>query len=196
MTSQKSYSYDGKFNLIIGCMFSGKTSMLINRYNRYSIGGKKCLMIKYEMDKRYSDKETATHDGIKVQATSCKLLVEIKQIVDSGAYDVICIDEVQFFQDAPIYIDIWANNGLIVEACGLNGTFERKSFPIMSQLIPLANSITHLTAICKQTGKKGCYTKRLTDNKEQIVIGGANMYQAVDRKTFFEDIKKIDIKYN
>jgi thymidine kinase len=35
----------GKLNLIIGPMFSGKSTLLLTRYRRYKIAGKNCLLI-------------------------------------------------------------------------------------------------------------------------------------------------------
>ena len=54
------------------------------------------------------------------------------------------------------------------------------------KLVPLANSVTKLTALCKQCGDgtPGLFTKRIVNKCEQILIGGEDMYQAVCRKHF------------
>ena len=172
-------------------MFSGKTSELISRYNRYTIGKKKCLMIKYKNDTRYDKNMIVTHDGIKISAVVCKNLYEVDHKINN--YDVICIDEVQFYKDADIFCDKWATeNNKIVEACGLNSTFERKPFPIISNLIPLVEDITFLTAICKENGNDAVYSKRLIDDKKEELIGGSDVYSAVDRETYFKDISTKD----
>ena len=180
MTSQNR----GKINLILGCMFSGKTSTLISRYNRYTIGGKKCIMVKYKHDTRYDKKKIVTHDHIKVDAIVCEYLFQIDDMVKN--YDVICIDEIQFYKDAPIFCDKWANQGKIVEVCGLNGTFERKPFVVINKLLPKVEDITFLTAVCRETGNNAHYSKRLIDNDNEQVIGGAEIYSAADRHTFIE----------
>jgi len=177
----------GKINLIIGCMFSSKSSTLINRYKRYTIGGKKCLMVKFKRDNRYDLNSVVTHDGIKIKAVSCEFLKEITDLVYN--YDVICIDEVQFYSDADIICDIWANNGLVIEACGLSGDFERKPFSIVSNLISKAEDIIFMKAVCKKTGQDAVYSK-LMDIPENVeskeIIGGSDKYEAVDRLTYFE----------
>ena len=183
------YKNNGEFNLILGCMFSGKTSELIRRYNRYSIGGKKCLMIKYKNDNRYDSEMVVTHDNIKANAIVCEFLYEADEIIKD--YDVICIDEVQFYKDANIFCDKWAHENKIIEACGLNGTFDRKPFPMISLLIPLAEDITFYKAICKETGNDAVYSKlnfELDSNNKNNneIIGGSEKYTAVDRKTFFK----------
>ena len=119
-------TFNGKVNLIIGPMYSGKTSTLLSRFRRYSIGGKKCLLVKYEGDTRYDDEMVVTHDQTKENAIKCSYLYDIEPIINK--YDVICIDEIQFYKDAHIFCDKWANLGKNIEACGLNGTFDRKPF--------------------------------------------------------------------
>lgn len=175
--------YSGKINLIIGCMFSSKTSTLISRYKKYSIGGKKCIMIKNGMDTRYDENCISTHDLIKMNAIKCIDLSELDNIIKD--YDVILIDEIQFFKDADQICDKWANDGHIIEASGLNGTSDRKPFDIISKLIPLAENITFLTAVCQNNGNDASFTKRLVDNKNIVLIGGTDIYTAVDRKNYF-----------
>ena len=180
-------TYDGSFNLILGNMWSGKTSELVRRYKRHVIGGRNCLMIKYKNDLRYDDEKVVTHDKIKVQAFVCEYLYEADHMIDD--YDVICIDEIQFYKDAHIFVDKWANMGKIVEACGLNGTFHRKEFQIISKLMPLAENISFLKAVCKETGDDATFSNinMIVDNNVTEVIGGSELYTAVDRKTYYKD---------
>ena len=172
--------------LILGPMFSSKTTELIRQYNRNAIGGKKCIMIKYIGDDRYDKDFVVTHDGIKVNAIKCKYLKDVEQ--DIIYYDVICIDEVQFYTDADIYCDIWAMNKQVY-ACGLSGTFKRTPFPIISNLIAKADKVKFLTAICKDNGNEAPFTKMYSDpeNDEIEIIGGSEKYMAVDRKKYFSD---------
>lgn len=163
------------------------TSELIRRYKRYSIAGKKCLMIKYKNDTRYDKKMIVTHDNLKVEAFVCEFLYEADSFIND--FDVICVDEVQFYKDAHIFCDKWANKGKIIEACGLNGTFNRTGFEIVNKLIPLADDIVHLKAICKETGQDAVYTKLNIEHEGNNfeLIGGNEKYSAVDRKTFFDN---------
>lgn len=41
---------------------AGKTTELIRRIRRYKHGNKRCLLIKYKNDTRYSEEMAATHD--------------------------------------------------------------------------------------------------------------------------------------
>jgi len=181
----------GSFELILGCMFSGKTSELINKYDRYCIGGKNCLMIKYKGDTRYSNHEVVTHNGIKLNAIICETLhdIEAKNILNQ--YQVICIDEIQFYKDAYIYCDKWANDGKIVIASGLNGTSERKQFEIISLLIPLADNIIFKQAITRENGNNASFSDSKVVKTCQKLIGGSDIYRAVDRVTYYSDPKRL-----
>lgn len=172
-------------NLILGCMFSGKTTELLRRFKRYTIGNMKCLMIKFRGDTRYDKDNVVTHCGKAIPATVVQYLYEVDSIVNS--YDVICIDEIQFYPDAHIFCDKWANQGKIVEASGINGTFHKTPFPIISKLVPQASNITFLTAICKENGKDAIYSFKHTSEHgtdADVDIGGAEKYTALDRATY------------
>ena len=109
----------GAIHLILGPMYSGKTSELVRRYRRYSVAGKKCLLVKHEHDTRYDEKMLCTHDSHKVDAQGCLRLSDLD--FDHREYDVICIDEIQFYADNLEFTEKMANQGIIVEASGLRG---------------------------------------------------------------------------
>ena len=178
-------------NLFIGPMFAGKTTILLSRKSRFEIGNKKVIIIKYINDKRYDENKVVTHSKYSDDAISTDTLHKVEdQIVD---YDVVMIDEIQFFSDGAFYADKWANEGKIVECFGLNGDFERKPFEQISLLIPLSDKITHLTAIDKYNGKDASFTYRTVNSTEQQLIGGEDMYDALSRKNY---IKFMDQKQN
>jgi len=176
----------GKLNLIIGPMFSGKSTLLLTRYRRYKIAGKNCLLIKYAKDDRYESAETMiiTHDKLSYRAVACLRLADLDQYVNN--FDVICIDEIQFYPDAALFCDEWANRGKIVEACGLSGDFLRKPFDQISLLIPMSDDIQHVKAVCRETGLDAPFSKRISAEQEQEVIGGEDKYVAVSRIVFFD----------
>jgi thymidine kinase len=54
---------DGHIELIFGPMFSGKSSEMMRKVRRYEHASKKCLVINYLHDNRYSNDEVmSTHD--------------------------------------------------------------------------------------------------------------------------------------
>ena len=63
-------------------------------------------------------------------------------------YDVVGIDEGQFFPDVVEFCDGAANLGKTVVVAALDGTFERKPFGNIVSLIPLAEKVSKLSAVC------------------------------------------------
>jgi thymidine kinase len=70
---------------------------------------------------------------------------------------------------------------------GLDGDFERKKIGQILDLIPLCDKVTKLTSICNKckNGTPGIFSKRLTGEKEQTVIGADN-YIPVCRECYEE----------
>lgn len=87
---------EGSIDLVIGPMFSGKTTELIRRVRRHVSAAKKCLLVKYKRDNRYTeDPLLSTHDHTRMAAKAVSALAEIANA--AWHYDVIAIDEGQFF---------------------------------------------------------------------------------------------------
>jgi len=77
--------------LFIGPMYSSKTTTLLARLERYELGGKKCIIIKYKNDNRYdTDSMVVTHSQYKHDAICAITLADIDHLIDS--YDVISIE--------------------------------------------------------------------------------------------------------
>lgn len=113
-------------DLVLGPMFAGKSTELLRKIKRYRVASKKCLLIKYANDTRYSEECVSTHDKQMQKAVSCKDLMEVKDIADE--YEVIGVDEGQFFDNLLEFCETMANQGKCVIVAALDGTFERKPF--------------------------------------------------------------------
>lgn len=175
---------NGKIYLILGPMYSGKTSELIRRYNRYIISGKNSLLVKSVIDNRYDIQSLCTHDLHKINAVSCKKLSNLENLED---YDVICIDEIQFYEDNIEFIETMANQGKIIVASGLSGNYKRQPFQNIPQLSALADNIIYLTAICMICKSEGAaFTKRISSESAEVLVGSVEEYLAVCRKCYFK----------
>uniref|UniRef100_A0A8C7WVG4 Thymidine kinase n=1 Tax=Oryzias sinensis TaxID=183150 RepID=A0A8C7WVG4_9TELE len=113
---------------------------------------------------------------------------------------VIGIDEGQFFPDTVEFSEEMANLGKTVIVAALDATFQRKPFGNILSLVPLAESVVKLHAVCMQCYREAAYTKRIGVEKEVFlplqlrcvkwcllqveVIGGADKYQAVCRTCY------------
>ncbi|XP_061088707.1 thymidine kinase, cytosolic isoform X2 [Conger conger] len=169
----------GQIQVIFGPMFSGKSTELMRRVRRFQVAQYKCLVIKYAKDTRYSNCDMATHDKYTMAAVSADRLGDIYTHALGAA--VIGIDEGQFFPDTVEFCEDMANRGKTVIVAALDGTFQRKPFGNILSLVPLAESVVKLNAVCMHCYREAAYTKRLGAETEVEVIGGADMYQAACR---------------
>ncbi|XP_061471863.1 thymidine kinase, cytosolic isoform X3 [Rhineura floridana] len=60
------------------------------------------------------------------------------------------------------------------------------AFGNILQLVPLAESVVKLNAVCMECYREASYTKRLGAEKEVEVIGGADKYHSVCRVCYFK----------
>ncbi|BDA50037.1 Thymidine kinase [Coccomyxa sp. Obi] len=163
-------------------MFAGKTTELLRRTRRFA-QYKKCLLVAYKGDDRYgSDAAVITHDKNEMKAKSVERLSQVEN--EAHVYSVIGIDEGQFFPDIVEYAERWANQGKIVIISALDGTFQRKPFNCILELIPLAEEVIKLRAVCNGCRREAAFTHRLGTEQEVEVVGGAENYVAVCRKCY------------
>ncbi|XP_029949317.1 thymidine kinase, cytosolic [Salarias fasciatus] len=172
----------GQIQVIFGPMFSGKSTELMRRVRRFQLAQYNCLLVKYAKDTRYSDTGMATHDKYTMEAVPASCLADVRPAALRAC--VIGIDEGQFFPDVVEFCEEMANLGKTIIVAALDGTFQRKPFGNILNLVPLAESVVKLHAVCMQCYNEAAYTKRLGAEKEVEVIGGADKYQAVCRRCY------------
>ncbi|XP_009606901.1 thymidine kinase-like [Nicotiana tomentosiformis] len=202
-TDQRGHNHvnSGEIHVIFGPMFAGKTTALLRRVNSEAKMGRNVVMIKSNKDTRYAVDAVVTHDGTKLPCWSLPDLSSFKQRFGSDAYekvDVIGIDEAQFFDDLYDFCykatDI---DGKTVVVAGLDGDYLRRKFGSVLDIIPLADTVTKLTARCEICGKRAIFTLRKTEEMQKELIGGAAMYMPVCRqhyvngKSVVESAKKV-----
>jgi len=170
-------------------MFSGKSTELIRRLKRYQVAQYEVLIVKYAKDVRYDEGGIATHCGQTLPAVSATVLGELTEKTNN--YDVIGIDEGQFFGDVVSWCENMANKGKIVLVAALDGTFQRKPFSDILNLVPLAEEVTKLSAVCMNCFQDASFSKRISsgDGETVEVIGGADKYMAVCRSCYYSQVK-------
>lgn len=175
--------FRGRVEVIFGSMWSGKTTELLRRIRRYGAANKSCLVLKHSEDARYSKEDTVTHDNQRFPAVHAQTIKEgIEQHPDA---EVIGIDEGQFFSDLVEMCDRLANEGKIVIVAALDGNFKRKPFENTIGLIARADEIVKLHAVCMKCYEPGVFTKRISEEEEEVVIGGKDKYMTLCRYCYF-----------
>ena len=172
---------EGKIELILGPMFSGKSTRLIGLIRKYSYKAKKTIMIKFFADKRYTEKsEVVTHDLLKYDSIDCKNLGEHFDKIKN--YDVIGIDEGQFFPDLVEICEKLALMKKTVIIAALNGDFRMEPFPVVAKIISKADKIKLLKAYCFNCHKDAHYTLRIVQSNETVLIGAGEAYKPACRE--------------
>lgn len=177
----------GKLNIILGPMYSGKSTELLRIYNKYKIKYN-IQVINHKSDDRYGNNSVYTHNKEKLNCVSFNNLSDYYTQFTNGYednYKIILIDEAQFFNDLYNFCkNIVDTTDKIVYIFGLSGDYKREKFGQVLDLIPLANNIVHLKAICNycDNGNEAPFTLRITKNNNQVAVGGIGEYCAVCRE--------------
>lgn len=181
----------GKLELILGCMFSGKSTELLRRINIYKSLDKKICSISYTEDQRYGTNVISTHNLYKIPCFMCTNLMDFDREAEKmlKKVDVIIIDEGQFFsqlKDFCVKMVDQKNKHVIV--AGLDGDARREKFGEILDIIPIADDYTKLKAFCKicnennNTLNTAIFTKKIQGDLElQKDIGSGEKFIPVCR---------------
>ena len=178
----------GRIDLIMGCMFSGKSTEIIKTINRYRVLGKKIMIVNHKSDNRYKENSIVTHDKISIDSISVSDIDTIKTNSQYKTSEVIVIEEAQFFENLYEFATTAADiDKKIVIVAGLDGDSNRNQFGDILKLIPHCETVTKLHALCVKCkdGTPACFSKRLINNNTQVLIG-VNEYIAVCRFHYLE----------
>jgi thymidine kinase len=155
-----------------------------------------------------------THDKQEYPAIKCNKLDEMYNICEE--YDVIGIDEGQFFEKIEILAEYLANKGKVVYIAALSGNYKREMFLNIIPLISKSDKILHLTSICVNCLKEASFTDKsigklggIKDNEnrsinldvssedgfEEYVIGGSDIYMALCRKCYIDNKKEKESRF-
>lgn len=164
-------------------MFSGKTEELIRRLKRAKIARQQVMIFKPAIDTRYSDVQVVSHDHNCINSTP----VKDTQAILKGAqgYDVIGIDEAQFFDDSLVDVcNRLAYNGMRVIVAGLDMDYLGQPFGPMPKLLAIADEVTKVHAICVKCGSLAYASHRLVKSSAQVMLGEKEEYEPLCRDCF------------
>jgi thymidine kinase len=188
----------GKLEIIMGTMFSGKTSYLLNKIALFVELNLKVLYINIDFDDR-SDLEFSTHNPIlnntdfknKNKMNQNLTMIKVRDLsnITFESYDIIMIDEAHFFEDIIKFTKKLIDNKKHVIIATLIADYKGNKFGKVLDLIPICDEIVRLESYCIECSKqkkinKAIYSKRITKNKESIDIGGSDKYIAVCREHY------------
>lgn len=172
--------------IVLGPMFSGKSSYALSYVRRQKAIGKKVVVIKPNIDNRYSTENVlVTHNQ---EQTSCMILPVDQQLNPTTQYireaDCVVVEEAQFFRGLQSFVhyilQAYKKNILLI---GLDGTSNQQPFGDILQCIPWATNVTKLCALCARCGDGTLapFTKKFQSSDVQMVVdvGGSDKYESV-----------------
>jgi thymidine kinase len=168
----------GKLELIIGPMFSGKSTELIRQIKKFKAINKNILVIKPKIDDRYAQLKIVSHNN---ESENCIVFENLDNIDYDifSEYEIIIIDEAQFFTNLKQFVlHLVEILNLYVIIGGLDGDYKREPFGEILDLIPYADDYKKLTAFCKycNDGSPAIFTKRIINDNAQILVGSSESY--------------------
>ena len=175
----------GWIECICGSMFSGKSEELLRRIKRGVIAKQKVLLFKPSIDNRYEENMVSTHNGNSYESVNIDKAEQIYDYIIDKKYDIIGIDEVQFFDDKIVeVINKLADDGVRVIVAGLDMDFKAEPFHPMPEIMAVSEMVTKLHAVCNKCGKEASRSQRLIDGEPAryddpiVVIGASESYEA------------------
>jgi len=187
--------------MIVGPMCAGKTTELLKRANQEYAIDRKVLLVNHAFDVRHNTSGLSTHTYGNETHTSHFKTISVNNLsevlygsrIDLHEYDVICIDELQFFEKPSIVIDFLVNIlNKSVYGAGLIADFKQEPFGDILPLLSMADSFEHCTGLCSvcNNGTVGCFTMRRqpkdkNNTNDVICVGDCEKeYMLVCRKHF------------
>jgi len=181
----------GYLEIVLGPMFSGKTTKLMGKYHLYNTKlNKKCIILSHKLDCRYDKYKITSHD--KLEYLECYKCTSIEEFVNNYQIDIdkadaILVDECQFFEDIEKINDL-ANKGKYIGLFGLDGDANQALFGQTYKLLPFCDKICKLNGHCRICGIEEGTIYSVCNNefspKSQIEVGGEDKYHSICRNCY------------
>ena len=172
----------GRIHGYCGPMFSGKSTLLIDQLRRAEIAGKRVICFKASLDNRYAADQVCTHTRQTMEARPTPPTTIGAAAIGrlSRSYDVIGVDEVQFFPATIVdeFLELRAM-GKVVLWAGLDMDFLGLPFGPVPTLMAVGG-VSKLFAVCHSCGDmQATHTYRVDKSRsEQVLVAGLDGYQA------------------
>lgn len=181
----------GSLELILGPMFSGKSTELLRQINRDSAIGRPFLAVNHILDcQRYSVAGVSTHKtAAGHQVVDALVMDRLLPLLDKRQFaqcDSLYVNEAQFFPDLLEFAKTVLRDhpGKRVVLSGLDGDSEQRPFEQVVACVPLADRVRKLLAQCSvcRDGTLAPFTvRRRGCSDSRVHVGGADVYRPVCR---------------
>ena len=190
--------------LICGPMYSGKSTTLIQKMERYIYANKRICLIRPVKD----DRGYFTHGGIDnvrkilkdgdgyLEITEFKEQ-QVKEIINK--YDAVFVDEYFMIKGCKLLCDVLPENKRCdIYFAGLLATSENELFSETLQILPYCDDIIKLNGVCTGVDEQGCGSQHGNysgyfgkASKTSDILVGDNVYRCLCRKCYKKAFNKL-----
>ena len=171
----------GTLETIVGAMFAGKTSELLKRILWAKHQNKKIIVIKPNIDNRYSQEKIITHNDLSHKCFAMKSWQHVNEnfIFNRNNADVIFLDEIQFMDTVETIenIEKILHKSIDVVCAGLDQDSRGKPWETSSMILGLSDKIIKIYGFCNVCGMEATKTFRKTEGGVRTQVGAANIYE-------------------
>jgi len=171
----------GKLLFITGCMYSGKTNYLLDKYLTMKENNS-TFLFKNDFDDAKKGNFVKSRTGLRHPATSIHDLSSVVSHLPSDPprpSSYVFIDEIQFFaEDDFKYISLLLQRGYNFIVSGLDRDYRGEFFPISKLIDEAADQIEVLYARCHVCNSPARHTYRQESTHDLYVLDDGNNYQA------------------
>lgn len=171
----------GTLKTFTGPMYAGKTSAILEKILWIKHCNNNVLVIKPQIDSRYSQDHIATHNRL---VFPCFAMKDWKHVLDNYNlklynYHTVVIDEVQFMhvKDTLDVVTDLLVQGINVIAAGLNQDSRGIPFETTAMLLAMSDEITLIQSVCNTCGQPATKTQRIDQTNSRVVVGSVGMYE-------------------
>lgn len=183
--------------LICGPMFSGKSTMLVQKMERYTYAKKNICLVRPKKDTRGYFTHSGT-DNVKSILKNTDGYIEIpfftEELVNKllDTYSAIFVDEYFMIENCKILCTTVKEKDVDIYFAGLLATSENKLFKEAVDILPFCDDIVKLNGVCigaddnSSCGSQyGNYSGYFGQNKKSSdILVGDSVYRCICRKCF------------
>ena len=184
-----------KLYFYYSAMNAGKTTTLVQSAYNYRERGMNTLVLKPEIDERFSSSIVRSRIGLETDAINVDAKDDLFLLTEKTNRKIplscVLLDEAQFLTKSQVFSlgEIVDRLDIPVLAYGLRSDFRGELFEGSLHLLAWADELVEIKTIC-HCGKKAGMVLRLDGNGnpvsvgDQVKIGGNDIYVSVCRKHF------------